>query len=249
MIQTINKHLKQNIDIKLFDEVDSTNNVCKKIAKEGFNTTLVVTNSQTGGRGRLGRSFISASNKGIYMSLLIKPNISIVDVSKITCVVGCSILRVLKEYITDPIYLKWVNDLYLHDKKICGILTESKINNGSLEYVVIGIGLNLYKQVFPKDVNASSIEDETNIIIDKWELIGKIIDRVLLDIENINDIKHVNYFKNNMYLKDKEVLLKTVHGELKATVVGINEFFELIAKTSLKTINISSGEILRVIRY
>ena len=233
----------------MFDEVDSTNNICKEIAKDDFNTTLVVTNSQTGGRGRLGRSFISTSNKGIYMSILIKPNINIKDVSKITCVVGCSILRVLKEYISEPIYLKWVNDLYLHDKKICGILTESKINNGSLEYVVIGIGLNLYKQVFPIDVNASSIEDETCIVIDKWEVIGKIIDRVLIDIKNINDIEHVNYFMNNMYLKNKEVVLKTVQEEQIVTIVGINELFELVAKSSLKTINISSGEILRIIRH
>ena len=129
MIQTIKKYLKEEIDIEMFDEVESTNNICKEIGKGDFNNTLLITRAQTGGRGRLGRSFISKKDKGIYMSLLLKPTLSLADVSKITCVVGTSILKVLSEYINERLYIKWVNDIYLHDKKICGILTESESKN------------------------------------------------------------------------------------------------------------------------
>ena len=82
------------------------------------------------------------------MSLLLKPTLSLADVSKITCVVGTSILKVLSEYINERLYIKWVNDIYLHDKKICGILCESSIINDKVNYLIIGIGLNVNQTNF-----------------------------------------------------------------------------------------------------
>lgn len=246
MIQTIKKYLKEEIDIEMFDEVESTNNICKEIGKGDFNNTLIITRAQTGGRGRLGRSFISKKDKGIYMSLLLKPTLSLADVSKITCVVGTSILKVLSEYINERLYIKWVNDIYLHDKKICGILTESKIENNNLQYIIIGIGLNLEHQVFPEDVNASSIFDETGISIDFFELIGKLTNQILIDINDINNYSHVEYFKDHMYLINENVELLLQNRKYIGKVVGINDSFELI--TNIKGIDkiISSGEILKV---
>ncbi len=249
MIQTIKTHLKQNIDIKLFDEVDSTNNVCKDIAKKDFNTTLVASNSQTQGRGRLGRSFISEKGKGIYASLLIKPNINILDVSKVTCVVGVCILETLKEYVKDDLYIKWVNDIYLNDKKICGILTESKISNGIVDYLVIGFGINLYHQIFPKDVNASSIEDQTKIIINKNELLSKIVNRIIEALDNINDDLYVNEFRKHLYYKNELVNLSVQGKEFVGRVIDINDSFELLVETSGSIKNITSGEILKLRKY
>ena len=249
MIQTIKTHLKQNIDIKLFDEVDSTNNVCKDIAKKDFNTTLVVSNSQTQGRGRLGRSFISEKGKGIYASLLIKPNINILDVSKVTCVVGVCILETLKEYIKDDLYIKWVNDIYLNDKKICGILTESKIANGIVDYLIIGFGINLYHQIFPKDVNASSIEDQTKIIINKNELLSKIVNRIIEALDNINDDLYVNEFRKHLYYKNELVNLSVQGKEFVGRVIDINDSFELLVETSGSIKNITSGEILKIKKF
>lgn len=246
MIQTIKKHLKQNIDVKLFDEVDSTNNICKEIAQNKFNTTLVVTNSQTNGRGRLGRSFISQKGKGIYASLLIKPSISILDVSKVTCIVGVCILEALKEYLNEDLYIKWVNDIYLNDKKICGILTESKVINSIVEYLVIGFGINLYHQKFPEDVNASSIEDETKIIINKNELISKIINRIIDALNNINNHLYVDVFRKHLYYKNESVLLNVQGQQLVGRVIDINDSFELLVDIDEKIINISSGEIIKV---
>lgn len=246
MSQTIKNLIDENIDILLFDEVDSTNNVCKKIGNQGFKNTLVISKSQTGGRGRLGRNFISNNNKGIYMSLLIRPNINISDISKVTCVVGTSILKILKKYIKNSIYIKWVNDIYINDKKICGILTESSLVENRINYIVIGIGINLYHQVFPADIIASSIEDETGIVIDKDTLIGEIINQVLIDIRNINSLEHVEIFRKHMYLLNEYTLLKVRDNEFIGKIIGINDSFELITDVDKRIITISSGEILKV---
>lgn len=246
MVQTIKKYLKENIDIELFDEVDSTNNICKEIGKGEFNNSLLIARSQTGGRGRLGRNFISKKDKGIYMSLLLKPTLSLKDVSKVTCVVGTSILKVLSEYINERLYIKWVNDIYLNDKKICGILTESKIENNNLKYIIIGIGLNLEHQVFPEDVNASSIFDETGISINIFELIGKITNQILMDIKDLNNISHVNYFKEHMYLLNDNVEILLQNRKYVGKVKGINDSFELIMSIKGNNKIISSGEILKV---
>ena len=246
MIQTIKKQLKKNINVLLFDEVESTNNICKEIGKNNFETTLVSASYQTGGRGRLGRNFISLKDKGIYMSLLIKPNISIDDISKVTCVVGCSIHKVLKEYLKCDLYVKWVNDIYLNNYKVCGILTESKVVNGNLQYLIIGMGINLYSQEFPSDIIASSIEDQTNIIINKEDLIAKIVNQVLIDLDDINNQEHVDYFKKHMYLKNEVVLLNIRGTEHICKILDINENFELMALINNEIINISSGEILKV---
>ena len=246
MIHIIKSYLHENINIKLFDEVDSTNNICKEIGLGEFENTLVVANAQTGGRGRLGRNFISKKDKGIYMSLLLKVNMSLQDVSKITCVVGTSVVKVLKQYINDDLYIKWVNDIYLHGKKISGILTESKIEQNKLKYIIIGVGLNLEHQVFPDDVNASSIFDEVNININKEKLIAQLVDQILSDIKNINDLNHISYFKKHMYLLGENVELLLQNRKYIGRVVGINDDFELVANINGQNITISSGEILKV---
>lgn len=246
MIHIIKNHLQEKINIKLFDEVDSTNNICKEIALSDFENTLVIASGQTGGRGRLGRTFISKKDKGIYMSLLLKTNINLFDVSKVTCVVGTSILKVLKEYINDDLYIKWVNDIYLHDKKICGILTESKIEQNQLKYIIIGVGLNLEHQVFPEDVNASSICDEVNVNINKEQLIAELTNQILKDISTINNLDHVNYFLKHMYMLGENVELLLQNRKYIGKVVGINNEFELVVDIKGKETIISSGEILKV---
>lgn len=247
MIKKIKEQLNQNLDILIFDEIDSTNTYAKELGKNGSPNTLVIANSQSGGRGRLGRTFISKSNLGIYMSILLRLNISLQDVSKVTCVVGCSIARVLEKYINDKFYLKWVNDIYINNKKICGILTESSINNGQVDYIVIGVGLNLYSQVFPKDVNASSIEDETNVILEKDKIISEITNQVLIDIQKINDLNHIEYFKKRMYYKNHKVMLKLSDGLFDAFIEDINNDFELVASINNEKKYISSGEIIKIL--
>jgi BirA family biotin operon repressor/biotin-[acetyl-CoA-carboxylase] ligase len=242
----ISNLINQKLKVITYEEIDSTNNVCKTLGNSGEINKLVISSYQTAGRGRLGRTFISEKDKGIYMSLLIKPNISLTDVSKVTCVVATSISKVLEKIINKKIDIKWVNDLYLNNKKICGILTESSIIDNKINYLVIGIGINLYHQVFPKDIIASSIEDETGVLINQNELIGKITNQILEDIELINNKTHLEYYRKRLYLKGKSVELN-IRGEIfNGTVVDINDDFELIVNIDEKEKIVTSGEIIKV---
>ena len=170
---------KISMKVEIFDEIDSTNNYLKKLAKDKFqNNILVIANYQTNGRGRLGRTFISDKSNGIYMSLLVRPNISINDAKKITCLTAVSINNAINELTGLNSKIKWVNDIYINNKKVCGILTEAQtsIEEGIIDYVVIGIGINVYKREFDESIKniATSLEDE-GAIISRNELIIQII--------------------------------------------------------------------------
>lgn len=244
-INQIKNILNEKIDVIIYDEIDSTNSICKKLGDLNQLNKLVISNCQTNGRGRLGRTFISNKGKGIYMSILLKPNIQMFDISKITCVVSTSIAKVLENIIKRKISIKWVNDLYLNHKKFCGILTESKIVDNQIKYIVIGIGINLFHQNFPTTINATSIEDETDIIIDINEVIGKIVNQIFEDIKNINS-QIIDYYKERLYLKNQIVELNVANQVFLGKIIDINDNFELLVNVEgiIKTIN--SGEIIKL---
>mgnify|MGYP003310222851 CR=1 FL=1 len=113
------KYIENNISkkVEIFDEIDSTNNYLKNLAKDkSQNNIVVVANYQTNGRGRLGRTFISDKSNGIYMSLLVRPNISINDAKKITCLTAVSINNAINELTGLNSKIKWVNDIYINNK-------------------------------------------------------------------------------------------------------------------------------------
>lgn len=144
-------------DIIVFDEVASTNNTARELALTGNqNDTVIIADSQTMGRGRRGRSFYSPKGTGLYMSFLLYPELTLTDAVRLTSMTAVAAMDAIKETLGTKVSIKWVNDLYLQDKKIAGILSEAftSIEDGSLSYVVIGIGINLYppRTEFPKEL-------------------------------------------------------------------------------------------------
>lgn len=108
----------------LFDTIDSTNNYAKSMGdSDNSNGALVISEEQTGGRGRLGRSFISPKNKGILMSIILKPNLNPQDAAKLTQIAAASVVLAIKELGINA-QVKWPNDIIINGKKLCGILTE-----------------------------------------------------------------------------------------------------------------------------
>ena len=125
--------------------VGSTNDYLREMAlegrKEGF---TVLSGEQTGGRGRTGRSFYSPADTGVYMSLLLRPeNCSPAVAVKFTTMAAVAACRVIEKVSQKKAQIKWVNDVFIEDKKVCGILTEGAVSleKGSLEYVILGLGL------------------------------------------------------------------------------------------------------------
>lgn len=140
----------------VFDEVESTNETARKYAQEKDNDAVFISDYQTNGHGRRGRVFHSPKGTGIYMSLLIHPKVDVAKATSITCMAAVAVCRAIEEYAGFEPKIKWVNDIFLSDKKICGILTEghTSMEDGSLEYVIVGIGINLYlpRDGFPEEI-------------------------------------------------------------------------------------------------
>lgn len=129
-------------DIHYFHSVDSTNRVAKELAEKGASEgTLVIAEEQTQGRGRMGRPWISPAG-GIWMSLILRPHLPPYRVQGITLVASVAVVEAIKAVTGLRPLIKWPNDIYLEDKKVCGILTEMKGETDRVDYIVIGIGLN-----------------------------------------------------------------------------------------------------------
>lgn len=172
------KNLK--IRLECLESVDSTNNYAKKLAKNGApEGLLVIANTQTAGRGRMGRSFASPQGLGIYMSLLLRPGCRADCVQSLTAFTAVAVCRALEKHEGISPEIKWVNDVLLNGKKICGILCESSVSENGVDYAVIGIGLNVItrREDFPPEISdiAGSVYTESGKIIERGKLITDIV--------------------------------------------------------------------------
>lgn len=150
-VQGIRKYLDpacQTMQLQILQETPSTNALLRRMAADGAEEgCTVIANSQSAGRGRRGRDFYSPEGSGIYMSILLRPrNWTAGQSVKLTTMAAVAMCRAMEAVSGETPRIKWVNDLFLHGKKICGILTEGAFDaeSGMLEYAVLGLGINLY---------------------------------------------------------------------------------------------------------
>lgn len=143
--------------VDAFPSVDSTNLVIKKDARQLSQWHTVVSGAQTAGRGRLGRSFYSPSDSGLYMSVLLRPSLPADEASSVTSAAAVAVCQAIEEAAGVSPSIKWVNDVFLNGKKVCGILTEASVDmeSGTLEYAILGVGINVYEPAggFPEDIS------------------------------------------------------------------------------------------------
>lgn len=140
--------------IEVYDEVTSTNTLLKELGSSGAEEgKIIFAASQTEGRGRHGRSFYSPRNSGIYMSILVRPQLTAEKASLLTAMTAVAVCRAVEEICGVAVGIKWVNDIFVNERKVCGILTEAVFDKeGGLEYCVVGIGINLYDNGFPREL-------------------------------------------------------------------------------------------------
>lgn len=154
----LRQYLKRDHEVIIREETDSTNDEVKRIAKDGASEGLVVLSErQTAGKARRGRSFFSPAGSGIYMSLLFRPREAIMgEAVRLTTQAAVAVSHVLSELCKAETQIKWVNDIFYRDRKICGILAESVSGsqNSAIDYVVVGIGINVYapKERIPEEL-------------------------------------------------------------------------------------------------
>lgn len=147
------KELGRKMDI--FKSIDSTNNFAKSLAQLGaVNGHTIIAEQQTAGKGRMGKKFYAPNNQGIYLSVIVRPQLSVEYALMITSCAAVAVAEAIEKVSGLRCGIKWVNDLYSNGKKLCGILTEAAIGveQGGLEYAVIGIGINVSNTSFPKEL-------------------------------------------------------------------------------------------------
>lgn len=157
--QTMTRFIKE---VLYFDSVDSTNQVAKQCGQtETFENTLIVADEQTAGKGRLGRRWESEKGKGIWMSLLLRPNISPENASYFTLIAATAMSRAIEEVVGLQTEIKWPNDIILDGKKVCGILTEMSAELNLIHYLVVGIGVNVSQTDFTGELTNKAVALKT----------------------------------------------------------------------------------------
>ncbi|MBQ8310736.1 MAG: biotin--[Clostridia bacterium] len=138
--------------LRVFEEIDSTNTEAKRMAADGFDgSALIVADRQTAGRGRMGRRFYSPKRTGAYFSVLYTPSAPLSNAVRITGAAAVAAMRAIRSLMGKQVGIKWVNDLYFNDKKIAGILAESVVSAEGTR-VIVGIGINLCTADFPAEI-------------------------------------------------------------------------------------------------
>lgn len=236
--------------IVVFETIDSTNNYVNTFAKSNphIDTALVVSNSQTHGKGRMNRSFYSPGNSGIYMSILLRPVLKIDDVQLITICAALAVQHVIQEHLNIETKIKWLNDIYHKDLKVCGILTEGDIVLESLTYnhVTVGFGINLYKSTrIPDELKGIYGSLSNPDQIDRNLFIAKLYERFNILVESIPNHRELIIHE---YKKHSIVLGKKVHissnPELAYTAVDIDMKGQLIVVDDQKNqLSLNSGEV------
>ena len=162
-----------------FDAVDSTNLELIRLAKEGApHGTLVIADSQMAGKGRMGRKWISPPGSGIWMSLLLRPEISPQSASMLTLVAALAVVEGIRGETGLNPQIKWPNDVVVSHKKICGILTEMGVRDGKIDYAVIGVGINVNIREFPEEMadKATSLYLESGKEFDRSQIPGLVME-------------------------------------------------------------------------
>ncbi|MDE5853516.1 MAG: biotin--[acetyl-CoA-carboxylase] ligase [Ruminococcus sp.] len=234
--------------IIILDKIDSTNNYAKEIASKGaVNGTVVIADTQTAGKGRLGRSFVSPSGKGLYMSVIIRPKFSTDIAVLITSAVAVASAEAVEKICGNNVQIKWVNDLYMNGQKICGILTEASMGMeiNSPDYIVIGIGINVRESIFDDELSkrVSSIETETHKIIDRNELCALLLERLEYYTDNLENRCHLDEYKRRELLTGNIITANVGTEKITGRAIGVDENANLIIESESGEIrNLSSGE-------
>lgn len=244
------KALSQNeIDVYMLEEESSSNDIAKKMAQEGAKEgTVVIVKRQTAGKGRLGRSFISNEENGLYMSIILRPQIPASKSVKITVAGAVAVLEAIEELSSASCKIKWVNDIYINEKKTCGILTEASFNmeTGFLDYAILGIGINITqpKNGFDEEIKgiATAIYQNEAPKGFKSRLCALVVDKFLHYYKSLENEDYIGIYRAKSNLIGKEVIVIRGTDEIEGKVIDIDNDANLVVRTKEQILKFNSGE-------
>lgn len=230
---------KQIFSFEFFDSIDSTNKKLKEDSKKDIpEWSVYLAEHQTNGKGRLDRSFYSPAGAGIYMSLLIRPKISAPELLPesallFTVCAAVAVMEAISEVTGKKADIKWVNDIYINGKKVCGILSEGSLSpeNDRIDSVIIGIGINVFNCGFDRALSSiadSLYKDNCDIAFIREKLIASILTKIYNYYTNeiaqyIKSPDFIKKYKNSMFLYGKTVTVCKSGDEKNALVTGLTD--------------------------
>ena len=229
-------------------QLDSTNIRAKQLASQGApHGYLVCADSQSSGHGRFGRAFFSPERSGVYISYVLRPAIPAERAVMITSLAAVAVARAIEALAEVDVKIKWVNDLYINDRKTCGILCEASMDfeSGQLEYVVLGIGVNVARMTFPEELRdiATSIENESGAPVSRSRLIAEISNQLegLYDQLETGEFMAESRARSNVIGRDVTVIRGDARYEAHA--LDIDDQGRLVVRTASGVERIGAGEI------
>ena len=237
-------------EIYCFDSIDSTNTKAKELAEAGHPSgTLVVADQQTLGRGRRGRSWESPAGTGIFMTLMLKPDINPNNASMLTLVADMATARAITEVTGEAAQIKWPNDIVMNGKKVVGILTEMSAQFDYINHIVVGIGINVHNEEFPEEIakTASSLLLECGHRIHRASLIEAFLEEferlyaVYLETEDMSGLQ--KEYDSLLVNRGRQVRVLDPKEPFEGKAMGITKKGELIVDTWESRKLVSSGEV------
>ena len=233
-MDAVSLHLKtQGITLEYYDCVDSTNRLAKERAEQGAPEGLcILSDTQTAGRGRLGRSFCSPAGTGLYMSIVLRPTLPAQKVLSVTTAAAVAVCRAIEQVSPRTAQIKWVNDVYCDGKKVCGILTEAGFQGDQLAYAVLGIGINVSDPEggFPAaiaDIAASVYGKERG---DRAVLAAAVLDAFFEEYAHLSEERFVEEYRARSCLVGKGITVKAPAGDRDATALGVDDQCRLLVR-------------------
>jgi BirA family biotin operon repressor/biotin-[acetyl-CoA-carboxylase] ligase len=232
----LTKHIGHHIVYR--EQVDSTNNVAKKLADDGApEGTLVIAEEQTGGRGRINRAFLSPFAKGVWFSLILRPNIPPMEVSKMTLLAAVAVARAIRHHGLMDCGIKWPNDILVNGRKMVGILTELNGSAEKVNYIIMGIGVNT-------SIMADDLPEDMKSIVTSFAREGvrvsrlALLETLLLEIERLYDAVCRQGFSQVLAewrtlacMLGQEVMVSSIDRTFSGKAVDIDENGNLLVAT------------------
>ena len=227
----------------------SSNTVLREMAAGAPDGTALICGEQTGGKGRRGRSFFSPSDTGLYMSILLRPDMTAEDSVCITTAAAAAVSMAIEDCSGSETNIKWVNDVYMNGLKVCGILTEASLSleNGGLDYAVVGIGINAYEPEggFPQEIKGIAgavFQDRQEDMRNR--LAAAVLSRFSECCGELFSPRLLEYYRSKLMWQDEKIKVISGSGEYPCTLLGVSDSYALRVRfEDGSEREISSGEI------
>ena len=233
-----------------FDSVESTMDVALRLGmsneKEGV---VVCAEEQTKGKGRLRRKWASPKNKGIYLSILLRPKLPMYDIPKLTLMSAVSLCETIKEFSHIDAEIKWPNDILVKGKKMAGILTEMNAEMDIVHFIVIGIGLNVNTPLNVLPDNSTSMKNELGESISRTQLLQEILFNFEKHYQEINRYGFdslLEKWKRMSSTIGKDIIVHDAGGQVKGRAIDLDEFGRLVVQDEKGVIfKKASGDVIQ----